>query len=225
MATSTGREYRRAHRVAPPSWREREGDHHVPRDSWISHFRRDRHCIDCRLRTESQHDAAADEAAVAAVAANWEKAYNEKNADAVAAIYCEDAQLLPPGPPAVTGRAAIRDFWANDIATGNMTFAITAEASGVDGDWAWRSGPWKATAADGSPGGTGKMSRSGTGPRKDGRCTATSGMSTRLRRRRPQKPLQPILIVRTFAALARAAAFRELRTSTPAGKVRPCSNR
>ena len=64
--------------------------------------------------------------------------------------------MLPPGPPAVTGRAAIRDFWANDIATGNMTFAITADASGVDGDWAWRSGPWKATAADGSPGGTGK---------------------------------------------------------------------
>jgi ketosteroid isomerase-like protein len=105
---------------------------------------------------KSQHDTAADEAAVTAAASSWEKAYNEKNADAVAALYTEDAQLLPPGPPVVNGRAAIRDFWANDIATSNSTFAITAEASGLAGDWAWRSGPWKATAADGS-GATGKF--------------------------------------------------------------------
>jgi ketosteroid isomerase-like protein len=106
---------------------------------------------------QGSHDARADEAAVAAAAANWEKAYNEKNADAVAAVYTEDAQLLPPGPPVVNGRAAIREFWANDIAASNMTFAVTADASGVAGDWAWRSGPWRGTAADGSPAGTGKF--------------------------------------------------------------------
>ena len=105
----------------------------------------------------AQHDTAADETAVTTAASNWEKAYNEKNADAVAALYTENAQLLPPGPPVVNGRAAIRDFWANDIATGGSTFAITTDSSGIAGDWAWRSGPWTATAADGSPAGTGKF--------------------------------------------------------------------
>jgi ketosteroid isomerase-like protein len=98
----------------------------------------------------SQHDPAADEAALTSVASGWEKAYNEKNADAVAALYCEDAQLLPPGPDVVNGRAAIREFWANDITASNMTFAITADSTGVGGDWAWRSGPWRGTAADGT---------------------------------------------------------------------------
>jgi ketosteroid isomerase-like protein len=104
----------------------------------------------------AQHDTKADEAAVASAASGWEKSYNEKNADAVAALYTEDAQLLPPGPPVVNGRAAIKDFWANDIATSNSTFAITTDANGVAGDWAWRSGSWRATAADGS-GATGKF--------------------------------------------------------------------
>jgi uncharacterized protein (TIGR02246 family) len=105
----------------------------------------------------SQHDAKADEAAVTSAAANWEKAYNEKNADALAALYTEDAQLLPPGPPVVAGRAAIREFWVKDIATSNMSFSITTDASAVAGDWAWRSGPWRGTATDGTSAGTGKF--------------------------------------------------------------------
>ena len=97
-----------------------------------------------------QQDTAADAAAVDTAAANWEKAYNDKDAAAVAALYSEDGQLLPPGPAVVNGRSAIQEFWANDIATSNMTFSITADASGVGGDWAWRTGSWRGTAADGT---------------------------------------------------------------------------
>jgi uncharacterized protein (TIGR02246 family) len=103
-----------------------------------------------------QHDAAADQDAVAAAAANWEKAYNDKNADGVAALYTEDAQLLPPGPAVVNGRGAIREFWADDIAASNMAFSIVADAGGISGDWAWRSGAWRGIAADGSTAATGK---------------------------------------------------------------------
>ena len=103
----------------------------------------------CAPKT-GQHDPAADEGALASTASNWEKAYNEKNADGVAAVYSEDAQLLPPGPAVVTGRAAIRDYWANDIVASNSTFAISADATGVGGDWAWRSGSWRGTAANGA---------------------------------------------------------------------------
>jgi uncharacterized protein (TIGR02246 family) len=103
-----------------------------------------------------QHDAAADEAAVAAAAANWEKAFNDKDAEAVAALYTEDGQLLPPGPAVVNGRSAIKDFWANDIATSNTSLAITADTTGVGGDWAYRAGSFRATGADGSTAATGK---------------------------------------------------------------------
>ena len=103
-----------------------------------------------------QHDAAADEAALTAAAASWEKGYNEKDAEAVAALYTEDGQLLPPGVAVVNGRSAIRDYWASDIANSNASLAITADATGVGGDWAWRSGAWRAMGADGSTAATGK---------------------------------------------------------------------
>jgi uncharacterized protein (TIGR02246 family) len=103
-----------------------------------------------------QHDAAADQDAVAAAAANWEKAYNDRNAEGVAALYTQDAQLLPPGPAVVNGREAIREFWADDIAASSMGFSIVADAGGIGGDWAWRSGAWRGIAADGSTAATGK---------------------------------------------------------------------
>ena len=103
-----------------------------------------------------QHDAAADEAALASTAASWEKAYNDKDAEAVAALYTEDAQLLPPGAPVINGRSAIRDYWAGDIAASGMSLAIAADATGVGGDWAYRSGSWRALGADGSTAATGK---------------------------------------------------------------------
>ena len=89
---------------------------------------------------KSGHDPAGDKAALDATAAGWEKAYNEKNADAVAALYSDDAQLLPPGAAVVSGRAAIRDYWAKDIADTGMPLTIKADDSEVGGDWAWRSG-------------------------------------------------------------------------------------
>lgn len=104
-----------------------------------------------------QHDAAADGDAVESAAASWEKAYNDKDAAAVAALYTEDAQLLPPGPAVVNGRAAIQEFWAADIVASNMSFAITADASGFGGDWAWRSGSFSGTGADGATLATGKF--------------------------------------------------------------------
>jgi ketosteroid isomerase-like protein len=95
-------------------------------------------------------DTAADGQAVAATAAGWEKAYNEKNAEGVAALYSEDGQLLPPGPPVVNGSAAIRDYWAKDIAGSGAPIKISSDASGVGGDWAWRAGSWSSTDAQGA---------------------------------------------------------------------------
>jgi ketosteroid isomerase-like protein len=91
---------------------------------------------------KSAHDTASDMASLTSTASGWEKAYNEKNADEVAALYSEDAQLLPPGAALVSGRAGIRDFWAKDIASTGMPVTIKSDASDGGGDWAWRSGTW-----------------------------------------------------------------------------------
>ncbi len=92
-------------------------------------------------------DSGADVAAVESAAAGWERAYNDKDADAVAAIYAEDAQLLPDGAPAVKGRAAIREHYANEIATAWAKISVISDANGAAGDWAWRSGSWSVETA------------------------------------------------------------------------------
>src|SRR5258708_33159590 len=41
----------------------------------------------------------------------WTAAFNKGDAAAVAALYTEDAYVLPPGSAMVKGRAAIEAFW------------------------------------------------------------------------------------------------------------------
>ena len=89
-------------------------------------------------------DTAADEAAIQAVADGWPKSYNEKNADSLAALYTEDARVYPPGGAMVSGRAAIREYFASDIANNWVQTTVAHEESGVAGDWAWRTGTWSA---------------------------------------------------------------------------------
>ena len=89
-------------------------------------------------------DTAADEAAIEAAAQGWPKAYNDKNADGVAALYTEDAKVFPPGKAVVSGHAAIREYFAGDIANNWAQLTVTSDESTVTGDWAWRTGTWSA---------------------------------------------------------------------------------
>jgi ketosteroid isomerase-like protein len=89
-------------------------------------------------------DTTADAAALATAAEGWEKAYNDKNPDALAALYADDAQLLPPGATEVSGRDAIRAYFVNDIEKHWARITIKSDANGVGGDWGWRSGIWSA---------------------------------------------------------------------------------
>jgi uncharacterized protein (TIGR02246 family) len=105
----------------------------------------------CSL-TELAHaasPASADEAAIRAQTASWEKAYNSGDAKAVTAQYAEDALLLPPGSPGVSGRAAILAFFTKDIAdskAAGVVFVINPKTDvGVSGNTGWESGTYKAT--------------------------------------------------------------------------------
>jgi len=93
--------------------------------------------------------ASADEAAIRAQSASWEKAYNGGDAKAVAALYAEDALLLPPGASGVSGRAAILAFFTKDIASSAAAGAVFVLAPktdvGVSGNMGWESGTYKVT--------------------------------------------------------------------------------
>jgi ketosteroid isomerase-like protein len=91
-------------------------------------------------------DLAKEMAALQAVDQNWEKAYNAGNADALASLYDERAVLLPPGAPAVNGRAAIKGFFAKDTADSQKAGVAVSlgpkPAGGVSGDMGWQSGTY-----------------------------------------------------------------------------------
>ena len=54
---------------------------------------------------------AQDKATIEKLNNAWTAAFNKGNAQAVAAMYAEDAYVLPPGSDIVKGRAAIEAFW------------------------------------------------------------------------------------------------------------------
>jgi uncharacterized protein (TIGR02246 family) len=91
----------------------------------------------------------ADEAAIRAQTASWEKAYNGGDAKGVAAQYAEDALLLPPGASSVSGRAAILVFFSKDIAeskAAGAVFVLSPKTDvGVSGNMGWESGTYKVT--------------------------------------------------------------------------------
>ncbi|MGH8455257.1 MAG: YybH family protein [Nevskiales bacterium] len=69
---------------------------------------------------------------------------------AIAALYTEDGQLLPPASPPITGRQAIAGFWQGGINAGIKGASLkTTEAEG-HGDTAHEVGEYRMLAADGS---------------------------------------------------------------------------
>jgi uncharacterized protein (TIGR02246 family) len=93
--------------------------------------------------------ASADEDAIRTQTKDWEKAYNRGDAKAVAALYAEDAQLLPPGALGIRGRAAILEFFMKDIASSKSAGAVFVLSRktdvGVSGNTGWESGTYKVT--------------------------------------------------------------------------------
>jgi uncharacterized protein (TIGR02246 family) len=97
-------------------------------------------------------DMAADEAALKEATQTWLKAYNAGDADAIAALYADDAVLMPPHAAVANGKAAIREFIAKDSAgakAAGVKLVPGAATAGVSGDWGWESGSYTATDATG----------------------------------------------------------------------------
>ena len=89
----------------------------------------------------------------------WVDAYNAGDADKVTASYAEDAVLLPPEAPSATGREAIRQYLAGDMASSKAagtSFALDTDSVGVSGNLAWHSGTFHVNGSAGASVATGK---------------------------------------------------------------------
>ena len=97
--------------------------------------------------------AGGDSAALEAVDQAWLKAFNSGDADGIAKLYDENALLMPPGSPALQGRAAIRAFLKDAMdgaAKGGVTFNLGPKpAGGVSGNMGWQSGTYTVTDKSG----------------------------------------------------------------------------
>jgi uncharacterized protein (TIGR02246 family) len=82
------------------------------------------------------------------IAANnnkWNDAFNRGDARAVAALYVDDAKLLPPTNVIVSGSQEIRAFWESLIKNGFGSHAIEIVEVRSTSDMAYEAAKWRAT--------------------------------------------------------------------------------
>jgi len=93
---------------------------------------------------------AADQAAIKDAEAQWSKAAAAKNPDDTVSYYAEDASILAPNMPIVSGKQAIRVVWGQLM--GNPGFSVSWESSKVEtsrsGDFGYDIGTYQLTMND-----------------------------------------------------------------------------
>ena len=86
----------------------------------------------------------------------WADAFNRGDAAALAALYTDDALLMPPGAPLIRGKAAIEEQLAKE-AGGGFKIEITSMESQSHGDVGHNLGTFSVRDADGAVVDTGKF--------------------------------------------------------------------
>ena len=83
-----------------------------------------------------------------ALNAQWDAAFNAKQADQVAAMYDDAAAVIPAGAAQVSGKAAVLAFWTNTIAQGIIDHKLEMIEAGESGDMAFQRGLWSAAVVN-----------------------------------------------------------------------------
>ena len=91
--------------------------------------------------------------AIEAAVARYVAASNRGDAEALAALYADDAMLLPPDHEPIKGRQAIGDFWRQGTDEGLEVTTLTVE---VDGDLGYLVGRYHLPPTDEEPADSGK---------------------------------------------------------------------
>lgn len=71
-------------------------------------------------RVSAETEASASRIELGQMNRDFAAALNAKDAKAAAALYAEDAVLIPPGEPIVQGRPAIEEYWRGAIESGGI---------------------------------------------------------------------------------------------------------
>jgi uncharacterized protein (TIGR02246 family) len=80
--------------------------------------------------------------AIEAAEERYLAAFNRADVDELAAIYAEEAMLLPDGEPVVAGRPAIRGWLQTQLARFEARQTLANDEVVGFGDWAWLHGHW-----------------------------------------------------------------------------------
>jgi len=91
--------------------------------------------------------------AIEAAVRRYVAASNQGDADALAALYADDAVLLPPDHEPIQGREAIGAFWRQGTDEGLKVTTLTVE---VDGNLGYLVGRYNLPATDEEPADSGK---------------------------------------------------------------------
>lgn len=74
---------------------------------------------------------------------DFAKALVAKDADAAASVYDENASLLPPNEPIVTGRENIENYWQGAIDSGLIAASVKTIDAASDGDLGYEIGTFE----------------------------------------------------------------------------------
>ena len=80
-----------------------------------------------------------DDSAVRAITKRFVEAYNRKDSAAASQVYTDDAKVLPPNMPMVSGKEAIQAFWKMAMDMG-VHLNLEAAELVVDGNTAYERG-------------------------------------------------------------------------------------
>jgi ketosteroid isomerase-like protein len=78
----------------------------------------------------------------------WDDAFNSQQPTVVAALYDDEATVMPSGAAPVTGGKAIVEFWRNLIGQGVVDHKIDIADTVVEGNLAMQRGFWSAAAVN-----------------------------------------------------------------------------
>ena len=93
----------------------------------------------------------ADEQAVKDADAAWSKAAGAKDLEKSVSFYADDALVLPPNEPAVSGKEKIHDLWKGILdSIADMSWKATRVEMAKSGDMAVLTGTWEMTMKDGA---------------------------------------------------------------------------
>lgn len=86
---------------------------------------------------------------ILAINTAFDAAFNSKNPAAIAALYAENAVVMPaPAGEPVVGRAALETFFAGLITAGVIDHQLTLTEAVADGNLAYQRGKWAGAMVD-----------------------------------------------------------------------------